>query len=107
MAIRVCVVACGAAVAATILAAQPGTRQISGRPEQPIRELLQPGDTSLVIDSGPPPLRAFIPSFIPASELLAGYASLANTVAVARIESRVPKLTSDGGWIVTSVRAVV
>jgi hypothetical protein len=87
--------------------AQLATREVFGRPTVPIRALPQPGDQRIIIDSGPPPLRAFIPSYIPAAELLSGNAEIAHTVAVVRIESRQPRLTSDGRWIVTQVRAHV
>lgn len=86
---------------------QLATREVSGRPTVPIRQLLRPGDGQLVIESGPPPLRAYIPSSIPAEQLLSGNAELAHTVAIARIESRSSRLTPDGRWIVTHVRGRV
>jgi hypothetical protein len=93
------------AFTATVVAVQPASREIIVRPTVPISTLLRPGDTRVVIDYGSPPLRAFIPSFIPVGELLAGNALDADVVAVVRIEVRSPRLTPDGTWIVTRVGA--
>ena len=92
-----------ALAALTASAVQPANREIIVRPTVPISTLLRPGDTRVVIDYGSPPLRGFIPSFIPVGELLAGNALHADVVAVVRIEERRPRLTPDGTWIVTRV----
>ena len=75
-----------------------GRRALVFRSDVPIRSLLQPGDTRIVVEWEPAPLRGYIPSFIPAPELLAGNARFAFQQAGGEIELEGVSIEGRAEW---------